>query len=99
MLHQKLQCNILTRFPGRVLESTVFSTWMDLFLQWEDSVSQPMGGHIDSSEALLFQVIDFVGQSSKLGEFKLGRYFTPSPLELRELANKRREARFMVFAV
>jgi hypothetical protein len=98
-LHQKLRINLLTGFLSRVLESIVFPKRMDLFLQSEDLVGQPMGGHSNSCQALLFQVIDFVGQSSNLGEFEWGRLFTPSPLEHGESANKRREAGFMVFIV
>jgi hypothetical protein len=32
-----------------------------MFLQREDSAGQPMGIHVDSYQALLFQVVDFVG--------------------------------------
>jgi hypothetical protein len=44
-------------------------------------------------------VVDFVGQSSYLGEFKWGRLFTPGPLVLGESAYERTEAGFMVFIV
>jgi hypothetical protein len=30
-------------------------------------VGQPMGGHTDSGQALLYQVVDFIGQSCNLG--------------------------------
>jgi hypothetical protein len=99
MFHQKLRSNLLTGFSSQVLESSIFPTWVNLFLQREDSEGQPMGGHIDSSQALLFQVVDFVGQSCNLGELEWGRLFTLSPLELRELVNKGREARFMVLTI
>jgi hypothetical protein len=45
---------------------------MDLFLQMKDSVGQPMGGHTNSCQALVFQVVDFVGQSCYLREFEGG---------------------------
>jgi hypothetical protein len=58
-----------------------------------------MGGHADSCQALLLQKVDFVDQSCHLGEFEWSWLFTPSSLELEELANKMREARFMVHVV
>jgi hypothetical protein len=65
----------------------------------KDSAGQPMGGHADSYQALLFQVVDFVGQNCYLREFEWGGLFTPSSLELGEMAYKRREARFMVLTI
>jgi hypothetical protein len=65
----KSQSNLLTGFLSQVLESDVFPTWVDLFLQRKDFVGQPMGGKTDSCQALLFQVVDFVGQSCYLREF------------------------------
>jgi hypothetical protein len=56
-----------------------------------------MGGHKDSYQSLLLQVVDFVGQSCYLREFEWGGLFTPSSLELGESAYKGREARFVVF--
>jgi hypothetical protein len=47
-----------------------------------------MGGYADSCQALLFQVVDFIGQSCHMGEFEWGDLFTPSSLELRESAYK-----------
>jgi hypothetical protein len=99
MFHQKLWSNLLTVFSSQVLESTVFPTQMDLFLQWEVSAGQPMSNYAVSCQALLFQVVDFVGQSCNMGEFEWGRLFTPSPLEPRESANKGREAWFMVLTI
>jgi hypothetical protein len=58
-----------------------------------------MGSHVDSSQTMLFQEIDFVGQVRDKGEFKRSRFFTPSPLKFRESAYKRRESRFMVLIV
>jgi hypothetical protein len=44
-------------------------------------------------------VVDFVGQGCYLGEFEWSGFFTPSFLELRESAYKRREVGLMVFAI
>jgi hypothetical protein len=63
MFHQELRSDLLTGFPSRVLVSDVFPTQMDFFLQRKDSAGQPMGCHADSYQAMLFQVVDFVGQS------------------------------------
>jgi hypothetical protein len=63
MFHQELWSDLLTGFPCRVLVSAVFPTQVDLFLQRKDSAGHPMGRHVDSYQALLFQVVDFVGQS------------------------------------
>jgi hypothetical protein len=99
MFHQKLRSNLLAGFLSQVLESVVFPPWVDLFLQREDSVGQPMGGHADSSQASLFQVVDFVGQSCNMGEFEWGGFFTPTSLELGDSVYKGREARFMVLVI
>jgi hypothetical protein len=58
-----------------------------------------MGGHVDSCQAMLFQVVDFVGQGCYLREFEWGGLFTPSSLELTESAYKGREPRLMVLAI
>jgi hypothetical protein len=63
LFHQKLRSNFLASLPSQVLESTILTAWMDLFLQREDSVGQPMGHHADSYQDPLFQVVNFVGQS------------------------------------
>jgi hypothetical protein len=96
MFHQNLWSNLHIGFPSRVLESVVLPTWVDLFLQRKDYEGQAMGGHIDSCQALLFQVVDFVSQSGYLREFEWGGLFTTSSLELGESAYKGREARFVV---
>jgi hypothetical protein len=44
-------------------------------------------------------VVDFIGQSYYLREFEWGGLFTPSSLELEELAYKGREARLVVLAI
>jgi hypothetical protein len=72
---------------------------VDLFLLRKNSAGQPMGGHADTGQALLFQVVDFVGQSCNLGEFEWGGFFTPCSLELKESAYKGREAMFMVLTI
>jgi hypothetical protein len=54
MFHQNLESNLLTSFLSRVLVSAVFSTWVDMFLQRKDFAGQPLGGHADSYQALLF---------------------------------------------
>jgi hypothetical protein len=81
------------------LESAVLPAWVNLLFQRDDSAGQPMGGHTDSSQAALFQEINFVGQGHAMGEFKRSRFFTPSPLKFRESTHKRREAGFMVLIV
>jgi hypothetical protein len=58
-----------------------------------------MGAHADSCQTLLLEKVDFVGQSCHLGEFEWSWVFTPSSLELRESANKRRDASFMVLTI
>jgi hypothetical protein len=99
MFHKNLWSNLLTGFPSWVLESAVFPARVDLFLNRKDSAGQPMGGHADSCQALLFQVVDFVGQSCYLREFELGGLFSPSSLEFWESAIKGREARFMLLTI
>jgi hypothetical protein len=96
---QNLWSNILTSFSSWVFMSAVFPTRLDLFLQRKDSTGQPMGSHANSCQALLFQVVDFVGQSCYLREFKWGGLLTPSSLELRESAYKGREARLVVLTI
>jgi hypothetical protein len=99
MFHQNLRSNLLTGFLSQVLEPAVFLTRVDLFLQRKDFAGQPMGGHTDSCQALLFQVVDFVGQSCYLREFEWGGLFTPSSLELRVSTYKGSEDKFMVLAI
>jgi hypothetical protein len=96
MFHQNLQSNLLTGFPSWVLEFAVFPARVDLFLEWKDSAGQPMGSHADSCQALLFQVVDFVGQSCYWREFEWGWLLTPNSLELGESVYKGRESRFVV---
>jgi hypothetical protein len=72
---------------------------MDLFLQWLDSVGQPMCGHTDSRQSFFLQKVDLVRQGSNLGELEWSRLFTPSFLELGEPAYKWREVRYVVLAI
>jgi hypothetical protein len=58
-----------------------------------------MGSHADYYQVLLFQVVDFVGQSCNLRELEWGRFFTPSSLEFRESTYKGREARLIVLTI
>jgi hypothetical protein len=48
---------------------------------------------------MIFQVVDFGGQSCYLWEFEWGGLFTPSSLELEESAYEGREARFVVLTI
>jgi hypothetical protein len=62
-------------------------------------MGQPMGGHADIGQALIFKVVDLVAQGGY--NWELGRcgFFGPGTTELRESANEGWEARFMVFAI
>jgi hypothetical protein len=97
--HQMPQSNLLAGLLSWVLESVVFLARVNLFLQRDDSAGQPVGGHTDSSQVVLFHEIDLVGQVHDLGELKWGRFFTPRPLKFKAPANKRREAGFVILAV
>jgi hypothetical protein len=99
MFHQELWSYIFPGLLSQVLGSIVLPTWMDLFLQWLDSVGQPMCGRADSCQAFFLQEVDLVGQGSYLREFECSRCLTPSSLELGESAYKRREARLKVLAI
>jgi hypothetical protein len=99
MLHMVLRSNLLISFPSQILDSAICPTRVDLFLQKDDSAGQPLGGCANSYQALLFQGVNLVGQSSDMREFYRSGHFTPSPLEFRESANKGREAGFMVITV
>jgi hypothetical protein len=58
------------------LGPVVLPAWVNLLLQREDSVGQSVGGHTDSSQAALFQEINFVGQCCDMGEFERSTLFT-----------------------
>jgi hypothetical protein len=53
-LHQVLRGDLLIGFSSRILKYVVFLTRVDLFLQRDDSVGQPMGGHANSYQAAIF---------------------------------------------
>jgi hypothetical protein len=44
MFHREIWSYIFPSLPSQVLGSVVLPTWMDLFLQWLDSMGQPMCG-------------------------------------------------------
>jgi hypothetical protein len=60
-LHKTIWGNLLNGFSSWILSSAIFPLWMNLFLQGNDSVGQPMGGDTDFGQATLFQGIDLVG--------------------------------------
>jgi hypothetical protein len=91
--------NLVAGFLSQVLESAVLLARVNLLFQRGDLAGQPMDGHADSSQAALFQEINFVGQGPDMGEFKRSTFFNPRPLKFRESAYKRREAGFMVLAI
>jgi hypothetical protein len=81
------------------MNSVVLSPGVYLLLRRHDPTGQPMGGHTDISQALIFKVIDSVAQGGY--DWKLDRcgFFGPGTTELRESANEGWGVRFMVFAI
>jgi hypothetical protein len=67
--------------------------------QWLDLTGQPIGGYTHTGQAFLFQEVDLVNQGSHLRSFEWSRFFTPSSLELGELAYEGGEAGFVVLTV
>jgi hypothetical protein len=61
-----LRSNLLISFPSQILDSAICPTRVDLFLQKDDSAGQPLGGCANSYQALLFQGVNLVGQSSDM---------------------------------
>jgi hypothetical protein len=55
--------------------------------------------HTHTGQAFLFQEVDLVNQGSHLRSFEWSRFFTPSSLELGELAYEGGEAGFVVLTV
>jgi hypothetical protein len=53
-LCQVLQGDLLVGFLSRMLHSAIFPTRMNLFLQRDNSMGQPMGGHTNSYQVALF---------------------------------------------
>jgi hypothetical protein len=72
-----LQSDLVTCLPCRIFDPAILPAWVNLLLLREDSAGQPVGGHTDSSQVMLFQEINLVGKSRDMGEFKRGRFFTP----------------------
>jgi hypothetical protein len=98
-LHQMLRSNLLAGLPSGVFDSVVKPARVNLFLQRDDSTGQPVGRHVDSSKATLFQEVDLFGQGCDMRELKGGMFFTPRPLKFRESTYKRREVGFMILVV
>jgi hypothetical protein len=94
-----LQSNPVTSFPSRVLESVVLPTRVNMLFQRDNSAGQPVGSHADSSQVVIFQEINLVGQGRDMREFKKSRFFTPQLLKFRESAYKGWEVGFMVLTV
>jgi hypothetical protein len=72
-----LQSNLLAGLLSRVLDSAVLPAQVTLFLQRDDSVGQPVGGHADSSLVTLLHKVNLVGQGRDMGEFERSWFFTP----------------------
>jgi hypothetical protein len=70
-----------------------------LLLQRHHPTGQPMGGLTDTSQALIFKVIDSVAQGGYDWELDRCGFFRPGTTELGESANEGWEARFMVFTI
>jgi hypothetical protein len=71
-----------------------------LFLQWRDLADQPVGGHANPGQAKFSESTDLTSITpSNQGNFRDSRFLNPSTIVLMDVANKRREARFMVFAI
>jgi hypothetical protein len=60
-LHQMLWSNLHIGFLSGVFDSTVLPARVNLLLQRDNSACQPVGGHTDSSQAVLFQEVNLVG--------------------------------------
>jgi hypothetical protein len=54
-------------FSSWILDSAIFPTWVNLFLQRDDSTGQPMGGYIDFGQTALFQGVNHVSQGCDMG--------------------------------
>jgi hypothetical protein len=62
-------------------------------------MGQPMGGHTDTDQALIFKVADLVAQGGYNWELDRCGFFRLGTTKHRESANEGRGARFMVFAM
>jgi hypothetical protein len=56
-----LWSNLHIGFLSGIFDSALLPARVNLFLQRGNSVGQPVGGHIDSSQATLFQEVNLVG--------------------------------------
>jgi hypothetical protein len=75
-----LQSDLVAGLVSLILDPTVFPARVNLLLQREDSVGQPVGNHADSIQVMLFHEIYLLGQRRNMGAFKGDRFFTPRPL-------------------
>jgi hypothetical protein len=72
-----LLSNLLAGIPSWVLDSAILLARVNLFLQGDHSVGQSMGGHADSSQDVLLEEVNLIGQGRDMGELKRSRFFTP----------------------
>jgi hypothetical protein len=56
-----LQSNLHIGFPSGIFDSAVLPARVNLLLQRDHSVGQPVDGHTDTSQAMLFQEVNLVG--------------------------------------
>jgi hypothetical protein len=71
-----LWSNPLTGLPSWVLDSAILLAQVNLFLQGDGSVGQPISGHANFSQTVLLQEVNHGGQGLDMGEFKRSRFFT-----------------------
>jgi hypothetical protein len=57
-------------FSSWILDSAIFPTWVNLFLQRDDSAGQPMGGYIDFGQTALFQALIMLVRAATWGCWK-----------------------------
>jgi hypothetical protein len=81
------------------MNSVVLPPGVWLLLQRDHLTGQPMGGHADTGQALIFKVIDSVAKGSYDWEFIRCGFFVPGTTELRESTNEGWEATFIVFVI
>jgi hypothetical protein len=60
-LHQMLQSNLHIGFPSGVFDSTILPARVYLLLQRDDTMGQPVGGHANSGQVVLFYEVNVVG--------------------------------------
>jgi hypothetical protein len=64
-------------FASGILNSIVFPAGVDLVIQWDDSVGQPIGDHAESSEFESFELADFLNQSKYSWLLGIGWFLRP----------------------